>query len=161
VRAVLSKDAVDFDIAPDGMLVWYGSRESTPLLYDLGDPVDELSPRTPGNLRPVPGPTLDAERVVFSRVPLTWPEWMAVWQRDQQAGPPPRFGPADWELTLLPRRPADPDAGPRPALLPEPPSPAPESLNGPLPGPSANGERHASTDEPEPNRVPPDDSPTI
>ncbi|HXD87292.1 MAG TPA: hypothetical protein VN641_12425 [Urbifossiella sp.] len=103
MRAELPRDAEDFEIGADGLLVWYGSRESAPLLYDLGDPVEELRPRIPGQRQPTQGPTLAADRVIFDRIRLTWPQWMEVW-RSGSAASMPIFGPGERDLTLLPPR---------------------------------------------------------
>ncbi len=104
VRAELPKNAVHFDIAPDGMLVWYDSREAVPLLYDLAEPVDELRSRSITDLRPVPGPTLNADQIIYRRVSLTWSQWVGVWQIEPSSETRPRLGPADWEMSLLPQR---------------------------------------------------------
>ncbi len=108
VRAALPP-AAHFDIAPGGLLVWYGPRESTPpVLYDLSDPAAELRPLTPTALRPAPGPALEARRLVFGRVELSWAEWVGVWAArpdppTAETRPPrPRLGPTDFALTLLP-----------------------------------------------------------
>ncbi|MDB5313036.1 MAG: hypothetical protein JWO38_7238 [Gemmataceae bacterium] len=124
VRAELPKEAKHFDIGPDGLLVWYGTRESPPLLYDLGDPVTELRPRVPGQRHPTAGPILDARRLIFARIPLTWSQWTEVWRPGPAGDPRPRlFGPADGDLTLLPPPTAPP---PPPDLLPPNPGPPPE-----------------------------------
>ncbi|MGL6097501.1 MAG: hypothetical protein ACRC7O_17100, partial [Fimbriiglobus sp.] len=114
LRAELPTDATQFDVGPAGLLVWYGPRDQPPVLYELAAPADELRPRTPNNLHPAAGPPLLAERLVFSRVTLTWPQWLAVWQPDPGAEPPP-FGPPEFALTLLPvpATPTVPDAGRR------------------------------------------------
>ena len=110
VHAELPKETAHFDIGTDGLLVWYGSRESPPLLYDLGDPVNELRPRTPGQRQPTVGPTLDARRVVFDRTILTWPQWMEVWRGG--AARVPLFDPRESGSTLLPARESRPDLSP-------------------------------------------------
>lgn len=102
VRAELPKTAEHFDVVGSGLLVWYGHRESAPVLYDLAHRADDLRPRTPDNLNPTTGPTLDADRLAFQRVNLTWPQWVEVWQADREGRPGLRFGPPDFELTLLP-----------------------------------------------------------
>jgi hypothetical protein len=108
VRAELPKDVGDFDVGPSGLLVWYGSRESQPLLYDLTDPVNDLRPRNPTDRKVTRGPTLDATRLVFGRRQLTWADWTNVWRSaDHQ---PPRFGPPEGELTPPPRLPGPPGA---------------------------------------------------
>ena len=117
VRAELPKDATHFDVGPDGLLAWYGTRESPPLLYDLGKPGDELRPQAPGRRRPVAGPVLAARRVVFGRVPLTGSRWMEVWRAGVSGADRSRFGPTAGPLNLLPPRDTPPplpphDAGP-------------------------------------------------
>jgi len=82
VRAELPANAEHFDIGPDGLLVWYEARDADPLLYDLGDPVNELVPRIPGQRQPTQGPTLHAKKLIFDRSTLSWPEWMAAWRGD-------------------------------------------------------------------------------
>jgi hypothetical protein len=106
IRADLPKEAVHFDFAPGGLLVWYGSRESSPVLYDPTDPGEELRPRNPVDGHLIHGPTLEADRLIFSRLTLTWGLWLAVWEPRPPGEPQPRFGPTDWELILLPPRPA-------------------------------------------------------
>jgi hypothetical protein len=80
LRAELPANAVHFDIGPDGLLVWYDSREAEPLLYDLGDPVNELRPRIPGQRQPTQGPVLNARALIFDRSTLSWPEWSEAWR---------------------------------------------------------------------------------
>jgi hypothetical protein len=147
VRAELPTEAVHFDTDPDGMLVWYGSRESTPLLYDIDDPVDEFRPRSPIDHRPIPGPTLDADRILFSRVSLTWSQWTEVWRPDGPVQPQPRFGPVGWDLTLLPTRlpveqPGSPLVSDR---LDEP--PPPDGAADGVPSLSANGTGHDQSED--------------
>ena len=112
IAAVLPPAAAHFDVVADGLLVWYGSRDGPPVLYDLAHRADDLRPRTPDNLHPTFGPALDADRLIFGRVRLSWPEWLAVWQADADGYPPPRFGPVDVRLELLP-----PAAAGRPPAL--------------------------------------------
>lgn len=132
VRAELPKDHKHFDVGPTGLLVWYGSRESQPLLYDLTDPVDELRPRNPVDRKATRGPTLDARELVFSRRQLTWANWTNAWQAGD--GTPPRFGPPEGELTPPPRLLAPPSAnGSAGSHTTPPPTPA----DGPPPGPVA------------------------
>jgi hypothetical protein len=138
VRAELPMAAEHFDFVPAGLLVWYGPRESAPVLYDFTHRAEELRPRTPDNLHPAAGPTLEARRLMFGRVKLTWSEWLAGWPRDPKDDRlPPRFGPADFELVLLP-----PGTGtaevPSLALPPTEPPPVPTD-GGPFTRPSPDG----------------------
>jgi hypothetical protein len=102
IQATLPKDAKHFEIGPAGMLVWYGSREAKPLLYDLADPSPDMRPRNHIDLHPAPGPILDAVQLIFRRAPLTWLQWTEVWQAKPDAKLNSLFGKPDWERTLLP-----------------------------------------------------------
>ena len=111
LRAELPADAAHFEIGSDGLLVWYGSRESEPLLYDIGDPANELRPRTAEQRQPTHGPVLEARRIIFERTSLTWPQWMEVWR----GGPGttlPVFALGYGERSLLPPRLSLPDPSP-------------------------------------------------
>ena len=94
IRAELPKHASHFDVVPAGLLVWYGSEDAIPVLYDLAHRADDLRPRTTDNLHPAPGPALDADRVMFGRTRLTWTEWSEVWRAGPSSAPwvliPPR-----------------------------------------------------------------------
>ena len=104
VRAALPKEAQHAELSPDGLLVWYGARGSTPVLYDIADPAPQLRPRVPGQRQPTAGPTLDATRLMFDRTRITWTEWTEVWRAPVPGDKPRRLGPAVNELVLLPPR---------------------------------------------------------
>ena len=101
VRAALPKEAQHFDLNPAGLLVWYGARDSAPLLYDIADPAPHLRPRVPGQRQPTAGPLLDAARLMFDRAQITWSQWTDVW-RPLPGDKPPRLGPAGGELIPFP-----------------------------------------------------------
>ena len=122
VRAALPADAQHSDLCPDGLLVWYGARDSAPVLYALDDPTAQLTPRVPTERQPTAGPVLDAERLIFKRVPLTWTQWAAVWRAPAPGEPPLRLGPASGALVLLPPR---TDLPPQLPETPDPPPPDP------------------------------------
>ena len=102
LQATLPKEMVHFDIVPSGLLVWFGSRDSTPVLYDLLRRPDDLRPRSADNVYFAKGPTLDANMLMFSRVTLTWSAWVKVWQADRSGEAMKHFGPRDFDLVLLP-----------------------------------------------------------
>lgn len=116
VRAELPPGA-QFDVSPTGLLVQYGS--DAPVLYDLFEPGSELRPLTPVGRRPATAPALDARRVMFRRVELTWAEWEAVWGAQPgsaaSAEPSlrPMLGPQDFARNLLPAR--EPHSAPSPS----------------------------------------------
>jgi hypothetical protein len=104
VRAALPKEAQHFDLCRDGLLVWYGGRDSAPLLYDIADPALQLRPRVPGERQPTAGPVLDANRLMFDRTQITWSQWTEVWRPPVPGDKPRRLGPAGSELLLFPPR---------------------------------------------------------
>jgi hypothetical protein len=112
VRAELPANAVHFDIGPDGLLVWYDSREAEPLLYDLGDPVNELVPRIPGQRLPTQGPVLNARMLIFDRLTLSWPEWTEVWRGGNARA---LLANGAWFPRVLPSLKKAPDAVPHPS----------------------------------------------
>ena len=105
VRAELPKEAQHFDLCRDGLSVWYGTRDSVPVLYDIADPAPQIRPRVLGQRKPTAGPVLDATRLMFDRTPITWTQWTEVWRPPARCDKPPRLGPAGSELILLPRAP--------------------------------------------------------
>jgi hypothetical protein len=127
VRAALPREAQHSDLCPDGLLVWYGGRDAAPLLYDIADPVPQLRPRVPGQRQPTAGPALDALRLLFNRVQITWSQWTAVWRPPAPGEKPRRLGPPGGELVLLPPRTERP-----PTLPPPGANGAGESGNGAL-----------------------------
>jgi hypothetical protein len=128
VRTALPPEAVHSDFSPDGLLVWYGSRDSAPLLYDIADPALQLRPRVPGQRQPTAGPVLDAARLMFGRIQINWSAWTGAWQPPAPGDKPPRLGPPD--LVLLPPRVDRPPTDP-----PPPPEPPPEAPPEPPPAP--------------------------
>jgi hypothetical protein len=79
IRANLPAQVVNFEIVPAGLQVWVAG-EAKPATYDLTDPTKPLVPAggPAGAL-----PALDARRVMFSQVPVSWEEWVASWVKDQ------------------------------------------------------------------------------
>ena len=113
VRAALPKEAQHSDLCPEGLLVWYGARDSAPVLYDIANPVPQLRPRVPGQRQPTAGPVLDAARLMFDRTQITWSQWTEVWRPPAPGDKPHRLGPAGGELILLtPRSDRPPPAPP-------------------------------------------------
>ena len=102
VRSELPRTANHIDVVPAGLLVWFGPREAPPMLYDLLHSLEEIHPRSYDLVSPAVGPPLLARRLLFSRVRLTWPEWISVWEADRTGTKLPRFGPEDFQLVLLP-----------------------------------------------------------
>jgi hypothetical protein len=98
VEASLGPKAVSYDMTGDGLVVWPGNGEGCEVIYPLRDGAP-IEPRT--SACPPEGlPVLDASRLLFRDVPVTWVEWVDGWERDQAGkGPPPEMLP---DVRLLP-----------------------------------------------------------
>jgi hypothetical protein len=73
------------------------------LVYDLSDQNRELRPSCEDGTPP-PVPALEARQLFFSRIPLTWDEWVECWRKDHAGQGHPRLlqdGMA--QLTFIPR----------------------------------------------------------
>jgi hypothetical protein len=82
LAALLPAQVPGYEITADELIVWTGHRNGQAIAYDLGDGRDQLRPRRE-NGGPVDGaPVLNARRLFFSRVPLTWQEWAEFWHKD-------------------------------------------------------------------------------
>lgn len=86
---------VIYDITPAGLLAWTECPAAAVATYAL----QEGESLTPHNQQGE-WPTLNAERLLFSRVPVSWDEWVATWERDHTRTPAER---RDVSLALLPR----------------------------------------------------------
>ena len=99
IRAGLPPAASRFDVVAAGLMVWLGGAD--PVLYDLRRRPTDLRPRTADGLKPVPGPTLDPERLFFGKAMLTWAGWLGAWPAAGGDGP---AGFGSDGLQLLPPR---------------------------------------------------------
>jgi hypothetical protein len=89
--ALLPAEAPDYEISDQELIVWKSHRNGQAIAYDLGDGQDQLRPRRE-NGRAIDGaPVLSARRLFFSRVPLTWQQWVEFWQKDQEGLGHPRL----------------------------------------------------------------------
>jgi hypothetical protein len=125
VQAALPREAQHADVCPEGLLVWYGARDTAPLLYDIADPAPQLRPWMPGVRQPATGPTLDAVRLMFARTQITWSQWTELWTPPVPGDKPRRLGPDGGELVLFPPRTGPLPPPPTPPVEPEVSDPAP------------------------------------
>jgi hypothetical protein len=84
LTALLPAGVPGFDLTQEELLVWTSHRNGQAIAYDLGDGQDQLWPRRGHGQRVEGAPILNARRLFFSRVPLTWQEWVEFWQKDQE-----------------------------------------------------------------------------
>ncbi|HEX8201331.1 MAG TPA: hypothetical protein VF590_12655 [Isosphaeraceae bacterium] len=106
IAASFGPPAPSYDVADSGLVVWPGPEFDAQAVYDLRDG-PALPPRTTDGPLPAPLPVLDADRLLFRRVPIPWRLWVAAWDRDR-AGDGHPDGLLDG-LHLLPRPPDAPD----------------------------------------------------
>jgi hypothetical protein len=71
------------DLTPNGLVIWLDQRGGWSLTYDLRTRHRHLEPCAADGLRAPEGPRLDADRLVFARVPLLWRQWVDAWEKDQ------------------------------------------------------------------------------
>jgi hypothetical protein len=101
VRAALPSAVVSYDITPVGLVLWLDQRHGSAIVYDLVDPADRLEPRIPGDGVAASWPALEARRVVFGRVALSWDDWVASWEQARQGLGYPELPNEDRDLGLL------------------------------------------------------------
>jgi hypothetical protein len=93
LASLLPVDAPGYDITDHELVIWTGHRNGQAITYDLGDGQDQLRPRRESGKAVKEAPILSARRLFFSRVPITWQEWVEFWQKDQEGqGPPDLLG---------------------------------------------------------------------
>src|SRR5262249_30472874 len=84
LTALLPPGVPGYDITDQELLVWTSHRNGQAIAYDLGDGQDQLWPRRENGQKVDEAPVLSARRLFFSRVPLTWQEWVEFWQKDHE-----------------------------------------------------------------------------
>jgi hypothetical protein len=117
ICASFGPPAPSYDIAAAGLVVWPGTGFETETVYDLTDG-PAILPRTTDGPPAAPLPILDADRLLYRRIPVSWRRWVEAWERDRNGDGHP--------LRLV--------AGIR--LLPDAGGPPPDACDpGPVPGP--------------------------
>jgi hypothetical protein len=95
VRANVPPAAVDFDVTGHDLVLWVRLGQTPAVFYELDTPKGPLRPRTPEGSPAAGWPPLDPQRVLYSRLPLTWQRWVAYWSGDADGkGAPALFSPA-------------------------------------------------------------------
>jgi hypothetical protein len=85
VHANVPRPISCFDLTAHDLVLWLDRRHGTAVLYDLKDLYGRLRPRTPDNERATDWPVLEAKRLIFSQMAITWDQWVESWQ-DQTPG---------------------------------------------------------------------------
>jgi hypothetical protein len=83
-------NALAYVIGEDGLIVWRGADPAQDIVYPLTSEA-YLAPQSLDGEDDVDAPTLEANRVLFSNVPLSWQSWMSAWEADR-AGAEAPFG---------------------------------------------------------------------
>lgn len=127
VRADLPPGITQYQIASQGLVVQLEDSGQT-VVYDLGDPSEQLKGRTLEGLEAPAAPVMEAARLIFARVPLYWQKWVEVWQKDQAGQGHPR--PFTLEVPLLPQ-PEEVKPDPVTPMVPTPVPAVPSALSEP------------------------------
>ena len=112
LAALLPTEVPRYDITGQELLVWTTQRNGQAIAYDLGDSHDLLRPRRENGKAVEGAPFLNARRLFFSRVPLTWQEWVEFWQKDHEGNEHPHLlsdsmMPVRWQQEPLAADPRD------------------------------------------------------
>jgi hypothetical protein len=79
LHAVIPDDTMPYDITRDRFILWEDHKEGKGMAYNLVGRAEKLYPRSPESGRLIDGPTFDAKRLIFARVPLYWNQWVECW----------------------------------------------------------------------------------
>jgi predicted Ser/Thr protein kinase len=71
-----------FEVVKVGLAVWLGPESGEAIYYDLSEEGDKLYPTTAEGKPLNEMPILDARRLVYARVPITWEQWVQGWEQD-------------------------------------------------------------------------------
>jgi hypothetical protein len=94
VKANLPAPISCFDLSERDLVLWLNYRHGKAVLYDLESLDGRLRPRSPDGPASPEWPVLDADRILFSSVSITWDEWVESWQNrstDHSMPTPPRI----------------------------------------------------------------------
>jgi hypothetical protein len=101
VQANLPPGSAGFELTAQGLRVWLDPGHEIAVVYALSDPREVLQPRTPTGSPTLNAVPLDARRVMFGRVSLSWKDWLEIWQKDQDGKGHPRLFSGAVELQLF------------------------------------------------------------
>jgi hypothetical protein len=80
VRANLPRPVAGFELTPHDLVLWLDHRYGKAVYYGLQDLDGKLRPRTDSGEPLVDWPVIEDEKLIFSRLPITWNEWVENWQ---------------------------------------------------------------------------------
>jgi hypothetical protein len=101
IQACLPANVAGFDLTSTSLIVWLDHRQGRSWEYDLREPAEMLTPRASDGTASLDGPVLDARRLVFGNVDLSWQEWVENWTKDQDGKGHARLVSGGVEVTLL------------------------------------------------------------
>ena len=104
LRANLPPEAVAYDLTPRALVLWLNHRHGKAILYDLEDLRGQLRPRNPDGSYAPDWPVLEASRLIFAQVPVTWRQWVEGWNSDQAGQLPLTLSAAGVRLLPEPSR---------------------------------------------------------
>jgi hypothetical protein len=72
-----------YHLSDNELVVWTDKGGGQAGAYNLSSRGPLLGYRSLNDIAPAAAPALEAQKLFFSRLPLTWKEWSECWQRDQ------------------------------------------------------------------------------
>ncbi len=99
VEALFAPECPPYTLANDDLVLWPDGHFDTEIVYHLEES-PTLHPRVVEGKPPGRLPELDADRLLFSRRPVAWQDWVEAWERDQAGAGRP--GPLLPGLRVLP-----------------------------------------------------------
>ncbi len=123
VRANLPHPVAAFELAPRDLVLWLDHRHGKAVFYDLNDLNGRLCPHTGAGKPLADWPVLDAERVIFSRLPISWDQWVENWRQPALTESKPAS--RRIEVDVLPNGQTNATYSPRQTTLPVSDDPSP------------------------------------
>jgi hypothetical protein len=91
LAAVLAPAAPAYDLTDRQLVIHTDHQPKEAIAYDLRDKHEQLRPLQQNGVEAKHWPVLEARRLFFSRVPLTWQQWVECWQADRAGQGPCRL----------------------------------------------------------------------
>jgi hypothetical protein len=100
IQSCLPTGCCAYDITPEQLVVWPDANYEAEVIYRYTEE-PKLHPHHVLGVPTMDMPTLTPERLIFARVPMTWEQWVTVWELDSAGvGLPDQLLPG---IEVLPR----------------------------------------------------------
>lgn len=103
IDACFEAQPLPYDITEGGLVVWPGARYEHEIFYNL-EQRPTITPRPRAVARSLGCPPLAAQHLLFNLLPITWDEWVHIWEADRAAESAPPLLPKEARLLPLAER---------------------------------------------------------